>query len=304
MFRALVASLAIGLGLLPGAALASVLVSEAVDEGLPVFKVTTDVATYFLSKGSGSLISLHDAEGVDWIDYHPETPAEAANGSFGPFRGLPNLTRQGFGHSAGEGAVSVTAAPLDQPLDRATIISAQGPWQTRWEFFSSFARLTVTGAGDNYWFLYEGVPGGELDPGDLCWAAGDEPAPCTDERHGDIPLEPDVVPDLEWMVFGDPALNRSLILLHKDDAVADQHRLMTGMTVFGFGRSDPGRFAKVLRVLGLGSERSAGRLPKANDTLLITFAESVSADAVDEHLRTLAGHEAFRPWPATVTAHR
>jgi hypothetical protein len=283
---------------------AQVIIDDAVDQGGPAFKITTSTATYFYSKAGASLTSLVDADGVDWIDYRAEGAADAIDGSFGWFRGLPNMSRHDFGHSNGRGAVSIALDPLGQPLAKATVVSSQGPWSTRWEFFPTFARLTVTGSGDDYWLLYEGVPGGALDPADLCWSAGGEPAPCSRSWRGDIAAKPDVVPGLEWMVFADPALGRSLVLLHNDDDVADQHRLKGGMTVFGFGRSDPGPLQRIVERLGFGSGRSVGRLAGTVDTMLITFVDAVEADVVEAHIRSQAQHPSFAPANETVTADR
>ncbi|MDX1540585.1 MAG: hypothetical protein R3349_04200, partial [Geminicoccaceae bacterium] len=276
-----------------GPADAAVVISDDVDEGRPAFRITTDVATYFYSKAGASLTSLVDVEGIDWINFHPEGTPDLVDGSFGWFRGVPNMTRQGFGHAAGEGATSVTFDPLDQPLDKVTIVSTEGGWESRWEFFPTFARMTVTSAAADYWLLYEGTPGGELDPADLCWAAGDQPAPCARKWRGDIQPKPQVAPGLEWMVLGDPALDRSLIVLHNDDSIVDQHRLMDGMTVFGFGRADPGRLYKALHRIGLGEITNSGRIQQSIDTLLITFAEAVQADLVEDHIRSLTLHPDF-----------
>lgn len=281
-----------------------VVIREAEDEGRPVFVIETEVATYHLSKGGAALTSLVDRDGRDWISFRPEHSAGVPDGSFGWYRGLPNMTRQGFGHAAGEGASSATFDLLDTPLPKATVVSYEGLWGARWEFYPTFARMTITGAGDDYWLLYEGTPGGKLDLGDLCWVGGEEPASCDDSWRGDIDPVPGVADGFEWMVFGDPAIDRSLVLLHNDDDITDQHRLLAGMTVFGFGRSDPGRLQWALRDLGLPLPPTSGRLPRSQDTMIITFAESVAPGLVEAHLMRLSLHPGFRPDGDVLAAFR
>jgi hypothetical protein len=86
--------------------------------------------------------------------------------------------------------------------------------------------------GKKYWVLYEGTPGGQYDDDDW-WltSAITERRPLTANHEGDIPAS-------EWIAFGDPRINRALLLLHHSD---DQHSdrfyaMQKRMTVFGFGR--------------------------------------------------------------------
>jgi hypothetical protein len=108
----------------------------------------------------------------------------------------------------------------------------------RWDIFGRYARMTVLKMRLPYWFLYEGTPGGKLDmqtdqcirvEGHDCIVSG------VDEKwQGDLQTSE----GLEWLVFADPPLGRSMYISHhEDDEAIDSYWPMNQeMTVFGFGR--------------------------------------------------------------------
>ena len=110
----------------------------------------------------------------------------------------------------------------------------------RWEVTAAFARLTVLKAAKQYWFLYEGTPGGEMDEaGDTCVLSDGLTHPLSE--RWDTRLAPP-----RWVYFRDGRTERILYFIHhSDDGEADSFWPMnesegrepeSGMTVFGFGR--------------------------------------------------------------------
>ncbi len=122
----------------------------------------------------------------------------------------------------------------DGPL-KTTIHSEtnDGKWEATWEIYPNFATMTVLKTDHDYWFLYEGTPGGSLDTGsDTVVRADGTTTLAQSSWTGDLPGD-------EWVYFADPLLGRSLFAAnHQDDTAVDSYRPMNGeMTVFGFGRS-------------------------------------------------------------------
>jgi hypothetical protein len=112
-------------------------------------------------------------------------------------------------------------------------------WRTIWEFFPTYARMTVQLAPVAYYFNYEGTPGGSLQPAsDLIVRSTGESALASEAWAADITGE-------EWMFAADPALGRSLYLVHYNDAdtTTDSYKPDgSKMTVLAFGRNGSSRF--------------------------------------------------------------
>ncbi|MCB0045955.1 MAG: VCBS repeat-containing protein, partial [Caldilineaceae bacterium] len=208
-----------------------VVVSDGTDEGMDTFTVAVNGATYFYQKEAGGFSSLVDADGNDWISYNN------ASGAAGEYRGIPNLVYpEGNFHPGDSGSESTLVA--DGPL-KATIhtVTDDNTWQATWEIFPGFARMTLEQAGHNYWFLYEGTPGGVLEPDDdLVVRADGTNTSAGTAWTGD--LEPE-----EWAYFGDPAVGNDgralFVAKHTNDTAIDSYYAMNGqMTVFGNGRQN------------------------------------------------------------------
>ena len=111
---------------------------------------------------------------------------------------------------------------------KATIKSTttDGLWEVQWEFYPQFARMTIMLANTNYWFLYEGTPGGLLDSNDFVTRSNGTETDYLATWSGDLPTQ-------EWAYFSDAQENRSLFLAHhEDDAFVDSYRqLHNRMTV-------------------------------------------------------------------------
>ena len=110
-------------------------------------------------------------------------------------------------------------------------------WACAWEFFPSYAKLTVLKKGGPYWFLYEGTPGGVLDAADFVVRS---PGTST---AASLSWEQDL-PPTEWVCFGDTNKPQMLYLVHhQDDSGLDSYWPMeNNMTVFGFGRSNLSKY--------------------------------------------------------------
>ena len=198
-------------------------------KGYQSVRVVAGGVEYFYHKPGGGFATLLDAGDNDWINWNT-----AAQGN-GDFRGIPNMVHPndgGYFHP-GRNAVS-TAVIHDGPL-RASFRSSSnnGGWQVQWDIFPDYARMTVLKVAANYWFLYEGVPGGQLQPSnDRLTRSNGDSIPASGTWTTDIPGD-------EWVFVSDQSLGRSLYLIHhqEDTKVDGYYADGTAMTIFGFGRS-------------------------------------------------------------------
>lgn len=218
---------------------ADVTITEETDEGIACFKIVTDRATYYYDKAGAGFTSLIDTDGNDWIGFHPEGSAGVPNGQSGWYRGIPNMGLNDFGHPGYDGATSTTSDPLGEARPSVSIASSKGSWSVTWEFFSTYAVMTVHSVGANYWFLYEGTPGGAVGADDDCLRASGETNSLSGSWEGDVVNSSGAADGHEWVAFVDGPTARSLFLVHDDDSITDRYYLMDPMTVFGFGRHAP-----------------------------------------------------------------
>jgi hypothetical protein len=195
-------------------------------QGHASIEVRTPAATWVYHKEGAGFGALIDPEGNDWITWRP------GNGSAGEYRGIPNLGIYAHPGYTGEKG-GITRVESRGPLRaRLRSESRSGEYVVVWDFFPRHARLTIEKAGQPYWFLYEGTPGGKLDvDSDYVVTADGRKRPVAESWTGDLPGP-------EWLYFGDANLRRVLFLVnHQDDDANDQFYQMQGnMTVFGFGR--------------------------------------------------------------------
>jgi len=203
-------------------------------EGQESVRIVTPSATWYYHKLGAGFASLEDADGNDWIGYHP------GNRAAGEFRGIPNLVHpEGYFHPGG---TKCQTAVVQAGPDKAILESRAdgGNWAVRWEISAAFARLTVLKAPKQYWFLYEGTPGGEMDEAaDTCTLSDGKARPLS-ERWDTRLASP------RWVYFRDARTGRIIYFIHHaDDGKADSFWPMNesdrrepalGMTVFGFGR--------------------------------------------------------------------
>jgi len=223
---------------LSGRVVAKVTITDATDEGIACFKIVTDTATYFYDKAGAGFTSMIDKAGTDWINFRPQ--GAAPDGQSGWFRGIPNMGLNQFGHPGYTGATSTTSDAKGVALSKVTVKSTKGKWSVTWEFLPTCAMMTVHSVAENYWFLYEGTPGGAVGSDDYSYRSNGSKAQLDKKWAGDITNTSGAASGTEWIYFADGKVDRSLLMIHDDDSIVDQYYLMSPMTVFGFGRAASG----------------------------------------------------------------
>lgn len=199
---------------------------HVLDEDNPSIRVDTEIGTWFVRESSGGASSLVDETGADWLAYNLTPEA------MGQYRGMPNAVR-GYGYFHPDFHRSpvddVDAGALRARFDAE---SRSGLWRVRWNVYDRFATVTMTKSAWSYYLMWEGLPGGDIDPEtDLVMRSNGVVTPLEVSWIGDLPGE-------EWTAFIDPDKGRAAWVAHlEQDDVVDSYRLMDdGMTVLGFGR--------------------------------------------------------------------
>ena len=198
-----------------------------VRNGLNTVRVVTESGTYYYDTAGGGFSSVVDANGNDWVSW------STAAGSSGEYRGIPNLVYPNSRLHPGADNASTTVVATGPLVTRLRTVTDDGLWTVEWDIGPTAARLTVIDAAGDYWFLYEGTPGGSLDTTtDIVVRSDGTSTMAGTTWTGDVS-------NPEWVFFGDPAVGRSLYVVnHQQDSIEDSYRAMNGeMTVFGYGRS-------------------------------------------------------------------
>lgn len=216
-------------------------------ENQMTYLVSTPRADYYYHKDGAGLASIIDNDGQDWIGFHDIGGSNTA----GEYRGIPNLVftlndaDASFFHPGFDNATShlVSQGPLKVAV-RSVTNDGANEWILLWEFYQSFARLTVeqtgTSNGGDYWFLYEGTPGGGLDMGDVVVRSDGTITSAMD--NGD--QWEMALADPQWLYFHDTAAARYLYVSDDmGDNDLDSYRSQgqtssstPEMCVFGLGR--------------------------------------------------------------------
>lgn len=140
-----------------------------------------------------------------WIGFNPYPDS----GGAGEFRGIPNLVPPEDGGYFHPGKTNANSYVWHQGALKATINSyiPNTNWATCWEFFPTYAKMTITGVeATPYWFLYEGTPGGTLDvDSDFVMRSDGTETPANAPWSNDLGSD-------EWVYFGDPVAGRSLFI--------------------------------------------------------------------------------------------
>ncbi len=263
------------------------------DEAMAAYKVIMPGSTYYFQKNAGGFSSLVDAGGNDWINYNKSTQDTA-------YRGIPNAGHPGvYLHPGGNCCDSdiVAKGPLKVSIHTKSKSTTPEMWETRWDFYPGYARLTMLQAAHPYWVLYEGTPGGSLYldnyqipsgplvPGDYMVRNNGTPEGLktmlktrwTEDIKGD-----------EWGYFTDPNLHRSIFLAnHTDDNLQDLYwPYQNILTVFGFGRSDTplsGLMSTVPRQFTIGLMNGEDRVINSK-TVYSAYKDLVVTKALAEKL--------------------
>lgn len=208
------------------------------------FKINTSAATYYLEQQSGGFSSIIDDEGNDWVNYRKSEEVTVPKSADSDFRGLPNLLhggeQSGIGHP---GFDMCQCEPASK--NQITCESNNGNYAFTYTFFDEYVALEVNKADPerNYWFLYEGTPGGNFDPQTDIWGT---PAGIRHDKP-DFLKGGTVEDNWEWVFFGDEKAENTFYLVHltaddKPDVMGYMGNTEAGidsedgMVVFGFGR--------------------------------------------------------------------
>ncbi|MEZ4539041.1 MAG: hypothetical protein R3C43_03550 [Chloroflexota bacterium] len=239
--------------------------------GFETLRLIIDNATLYYHKTGGGFSSIFDIDENDWIRWNPAT------GSAGDFRGVPNMVHPNDGGYFHPGRSNVDTSIVRRGPLKVTLRSnsLDGLWATLWEIYPTYARMTVikTPPGKLFWLQYEGTPGGALNlTTDLVTRSDGTTTTAGESWSGDLV-------DEEWVYFTDPALGRSLYLLHQpDDLLVDSYAPSDKvMTILGFGRSVNSRFLQApphYLTIGLVEESTfegvAARIHGVDKPLLIS----------------------------------
>jgi len=213
--------------------------------GRPHLEVKTVNATYLLDKGSGGFSSIKDHHDVEWIGFklgERQVPVSAA----ADFRGMPNLVHKGEDDGAGHPGFDQCISSV-KGNNQITVESNSGKWEWRYTFSDEGVLLDILKVDQsrNYWFLYEGTPGGRFDPKHQYWGNN------VDGLRLDFPpLNPNLLAKgtWDWAFFGHKEVPNTLFIIQlTPDTVTDNFAYMghskkgveseDGMIVFGLGRS-------------------------------------------------------------------
>ncbi len=203
-----------------------VVTDNVVDEGQPSISVATPKGTYVYHKLGGGFSSINDVAGNDWVSYHQ------GGGSAGEFRGIPNIGpvfHPGYTNSV---AVLENQGPV---RSRIRTVSNNGQWESVWDIYPDYARMRLLRRDTTYWFLYEGTPGGALNPtSDFMYRSNGQRSLLNTTISTDLASP-------EWAYFGDRSMRHAFYVVHHDDDLLhDYYRNQdNNMTILGFGRRDP-----------------------------------------------------------------
>ncbi|MDD5687363.1 MAG: chitobiase/beta-hexosaminidase C-terminal domain-containing protein [Elusimicrobia bacterium] len=221
--------------------------------GQDSLKIVTVNADYYYHKTGGAFASIIDKNSNDWVSFHHTT----GSGAGGEYRGLPNIgpcAHPGYPEMSTTGLGATTTVLVSGPI-KTTVksITTDNNWEWTWDFYPKYATMTLSkkDSTKNYWFLYEGTPGGGdcVNSTDYFYRSNDT----TQKNCGSYTNSSSAtnlaedIPNPEWVYFADSTLNRSLYLVNQeDDSYNDNYWSMTAvatnykMTVWGFGRAASG----------------------------------------------------------------
>jgi hypothetical protein len=222
-----------------------VVISETEYEGRPHYRIGTEDITWYYDMSGGGFSRMIDREGRDWISFRMEPWGIYPDAAASSFRGIPNLvfggSDDGAGHPGHDRCIS------REEGGRIVTESKSTKWQWRWTFESDHARLQMeqTDPDRNYWFLYEGVPGGHFTP-DSYYFGTSEHRPS--DRLPDFYRGETASGNIRWIYAGDTNSQNTFYMIQcRPDSLEDVWGYLgstedglessDGMTVFGFGRN-------------------------------------------------------------------
>ncbi len=209
------------------------------------YRVSTPNAVYFIDRYSGGISEMFDRDGNDWIQWNRMDEEKFPQSAAGDYRGLPNLVYggnyDGVGHPGFNKAMS-----FKEGLTKVRVRSIDGKWEFLYSFYPEYVELEILEMPElnhHYWFMYEGVPGGNWQPDDIFWGTDNGLKTAQpdyfkgDEEYG----------NWQWAFIGNKNAKQTLFLVQKGkDINEDMFGFLgdsseglnskNGMVVFGFGR--------------------------------------------------------------------
>jgi hypothetical protein len=223
------------------------LLAEARDEDDDCFVIETPMFRCYFQKRGSALSSLIDRDGKDWINYRAE-PGVGPRGSFGAYRGVPNFPAPpGMFHPGLNLATTKVVSTHSARIELSSTSNTEPQWSYRTVVYADRVEMTVLNAPVDYWWLYEGTPGGESATGGTLdfrtMRAGESDGAASQSWSGKTP----------WAGFRVPGLGtpfgRTFLVAHTASSQPkSSYYLANGvgspvssgdeaaMTVFGFGR--------------------------------------------------------------------
>ncbi len=216
------------------------------DAGSTTVTIATQEATYYLQKDNGGFSSIIDNDGNNWLSFAPDPSSDAQ----GVYRGLPQAVNNGGFHPGFDFGTTqiVSTGPLKTTLISTMTVDVgdgNGPqtYVMKYEIYPTYVTATMMQAPENYWFVYEGTPGGPASGNVLNTNDYIMQSDGTQTNIATTFNDANGVGNgngQEWLYFEDGTADRYLFMV-KDQATSQQDDYFDAageMTVFGFGRDN------------------------------------------------------------------
>ncbi len=209
------------------------------------YKIIMPNSTWFIDKYSGGISSILDSDGKEWIGWKRLEEEKYPESAAGDYRGMPNLVYGGSDNGTGHPGFD-KGMSFKENGNQIHFKSWNGKWEWQYTFFKDHVQMQLLkGAFSerNYWFLYEGIPGGEFNPEQQYWGTNFGLQTQTPDYYNGEEL----YGFWQWVFLGHKKSDRVLFLVQKQkDDLKDTFGFLgnsdaalnseDGMVVFGFGR--------------------------------------------------------------------
>lgn len=173
----------------------------------PTFEIHTPTGSYWIVKPLGTMVSMQDRAGSQWIDF---------SSGFRPLRGVPS-----FAQPPSSAITTVRDQDSQTPTHvRLTSESQDRRWQWVWDFYVTHVTFTLNRAPEPSGLGYRGVPGGSLGPEHQLLTNDGSSQSARNSFEADLPGP------VEWVYFADISLGRCLFLMqHGDDELLEHYQV-------------------------------------------------------------------------------
>lgn len=207
--------------------------TDVIDEGFDAYRF--DLADgsqwFFHGEDGGGFSKIIDSDGEDWIGWNTLPDSK------GDFRGTPNAVKPPAGYfHPGRPNRTNTFIIHEGPLKITMEVRAfDSSWISVWEMYPTYGDFDMKRVKAEWWYLYEGTPGGEVGPEDVIQRSDGLSVPYDGTFEADMPGE-------EWLYIADTLDGRSFYMAHhQDDGAIESYRLLNGeLPILGFGRGGLG----------------------------------------------------------------